>query len=59
MPSPVPAPAPPGPAAATYEVPGERPGAYENVQPNIGGGGGGGGGRGGMSLPKLTIGDLA
>ena len=58
---PSPAPALPGPAAATYEtyeVPGERPGAYENVQPNIGGGGGGGGG-GGMSMPKLTIGDLA
>ena len=54
MPSPVPAPAPPGPAAATYEVPGERPGVYENVQPGSGGGGGGG-----MSVPKLTIGDLA
>ena len=55
---PSPAPALPAPAAATYEtyeVPGERPGAYENVQPNIGGGGGGGG----MSAPKLTIGDLA
>ena len=43
----------PAPPTATYEVPVERPGAYENVQPS------GVGGGDGQSVPKLNISDLA